>query len=596
MAETDYSLHNKVGELQHMVAQLDRSLAGVGQQVASVGAEQRTTRAELTSLYQEFKEYVAEARRRADLQLAQTRVGVLQDELDHKFGQHNRVRDTATGMLQAFDSGLVSEETVRTVGEQLMVQTPRYWLAPLLVALAAWAGDNQALCERAVTEAFRRSPDKVSLFMALLLRRQGRQTGAVRWLRHYLNAQDPTALGRDFAVILEAISQGAFGPAGVTLVQEHLERWQEQLLGDEAAQQAQVDRWRMEIDGYVGPSATARFPRLAKLSPQWPALDRALARAGAHRSLIDRYTRLLAEEHPPADRLENAIDDILDRLVREYDPEELPLRRELQENQAVVDHGGDLAAARRSVDMDAAAMERTLDYLTIQTTSALNPDAIGVSAATQRLALASCHEWFLRAHAGFTMDYRKAVPPAVAVTLDRDHHPTAVAIGLPAWTGSFTQPMDQLEKSLDNHWQQHGSAHVASLGYDARKHWLILAAVMIPATIVVSLCSPALGIAGGLIAAGIWALAISQQAAAAARRQEEAEQLVLRGSHESRAVLRAAGAEVTDWGSAYREADALEPKVRGMIGDLATAGHAGSPYERRVVGTARPAGGNDGNR
>src|SRR5205814_3416103 len=132
------------------------------------------------------------------------------------------VRRSAVGILQAFDVGLISEQTAQTVSEQLMIQAPRYWLAPVLVALAAWSRDEQSLGERAVETAFQRSPAKTSLFMALVLRRQGRYDSAGRWLRHYLAAQDPTALGRDFAVILESIAQGAFGPAGLQLIQEFL--------------------------------------------------------------------------------------------------------------------------------------------------------------------------------------------------------------------------------------------------------------------------------------------------------------------------------------------------------------------------------------
>lgn len=583
MADIDYALRSKVDHLQGLVVQLDHSLSMVGQQVASVSDEQRQARSELATLRTDFLEFVSQARLAANLQRAETRVGVLQDELEHRFGHHKVVRLTAVGILQAFDVGLVTEQTVRAVSEQLMVQTPRYWLAPVLVALAAWAGDDRQLCERAVTEAFRRAPGRTSLFMALLLRRQGRHATAVRWLQHYLNAQDPTALGRDFAVILEAISQGAFGPAGVELVRERLERWREQLLDDDAMQQAQVDRWRFEITRHAGGSASTRFPRLTALSPQWPALDRALTHAETHRAVLDHYSALAAEAHPPMDRVEDAVDDILDRLVREYDTEELPVHRELAFNQAVIAHAGDLDATNRAVAADSASFDETLDYLTIQTTSALNPEAIGVSRSTQRLAVASCHAWFLRAHAAFTLDYRKSLPPAVEVTLEPGHNPAAQALNLPAWTGSFAEPMERLEDSLGEHWREPGEAYVARLGYDRTKNLLIMAAVMVPVLIVFSLCSPIIGIVGGLIGIGVWTFAIMQQAQAGERRQQEAREFVARATQDSINQLRAVGAELTDWGGAFRAADALEPTVRTMIEDLGTIGHTGSPYERRAV-------------
>lgn len=584
MTEIDHALRRQVESLQGMVVQMDRSLTAVGHQVAVVGDEQRQARTELSTLRTEFLAFVEQARLTANMQQAETKVVALEARLEHEFGHHKVVRRSATGMLQAFDVGLVAEETVRAISEELMVQTPRYWLAPALVALAAWAGDDQRLCDQAVAEAFRRSPSRTSLFLALVLRRQGRQASAVRWLRHYLAALDPKALGRDFAVILESISQGAFGPAGVAVVQETLDRWRAQFLHDDAAQQSQVDRWRAEIERQAGGSAADRFPRLAKLSPQWPALDRALTATGAHQRLITTYTNLATEEHPPSEGLEDAIDDILDRLVGDFDDEELPLRRELKLQHAIVAERGDDEAAGRAVARDAAALESTLDFLTIQTVSALRPEDIGVSRATQRLAVAACSEWLARAHASFTMNYRAAVPPTVSVTLGTEHNAAASALTLPAWTGSFAKPLPELEISLVEHWDRHGQQQIDGLAFDQRRQVVVLLAVCVPALVLLSLCAN-VGIAllVTVIGAGIWGAAIAKRSREAQAAQQRMRELVATGRQDSLTQLRAAGAELTDWSTAYEAADRREAEAATVIAGLSGIGHARAPYEVRTV-------------
>ena len=145
---------------------------------------QQQTAGELSQLRADFLAFTQQSERRANLQRAETKIGVLQDKLEHEFGHHKVVRRTATGLLQAFDVGLVSEESVRSVSEELMIQTPRYWLAPALVALAAWSADEKSLCERAVAEAYRRSPTKTALLFTLVLRRQNRLESSARWLQH----------------------------------------------------------------------------------------------------------------------------------------------------------------------------------------------------------------------------------------------------------------------------------------------------------------------------------------------------------------------------------------------------------------------------
>jgi len=583
MAEIDFQLRRQVEDVSRMVLNLDRSIATVGQQVASVGQETQETRSEVAVLRADFLKFVREAELVANRQLAETRIGVLQDALDHEFGHHKIVRRTAVGVLQAFDIGLVSEETIGNVGAQLMVQTPRYWLAPVIVALAAWCGNDEDLCRRAVEEAFRRSPDRTSLFMALVLRRQGRGETSVRWLTHYLNAQDPSALGRDFAVILEAISQGAFGPAGLELAQGFLDRWQRQLVTDETVTDAQVNRWRSEVNAHVPPApAQPVFPRLAAVSPQYVQLDRILAAATAHALLGAKYRAMMAETIPPADRLEDAVDDILDRLVDEYDEEELPLRRELLGHEAVIKHEGDKELAKRTLAEDAVALETRLDYLTIQTTSALNPDGIGVSRSTQRFAVASCQEWFTRAHALFTRDYRAARPGDVHAVFESTHNVIAKQFQLPRWVGSFNQPLEALEQSLSNHWQPAIDAFVNSLAFDKKK-WILPAVVTGVAFIVLTACIGWPGALIALVGGGIWAAIVYNQSQAAAARQHEARALLDRARHDSIPQLRAARAELSDWEQAYLAADAQEPQTRALIAGLSTAVHTVTPYERRSV-------------
>ncbi|MER7673394.1 hypothetical protein ABTY61_33715 [Kitasatospora sp. NPDC096128] len=586
MTEVDYVLRNQVAQVDRLVNRLSEQVGQVSGQVSAVGIAQRQTQSELQQLRADFLAFVHQSQLTANVQRAETRIGVIQDKVDHEFGHHKVVRRTAVGMLQAFDLGLVSEATVTSVSEQLMIQTPRYWLAPALVALAAWSADDPALCERAVDEAFRRSPERTSLLFALVLRRQGRQQAAVRWLRHYLIAQDPAALGREFAVILESISQGAFGAGGREMLHETLGRWRETLLGDDEARAAQVRRWRAEIDSLRAPSAAGEFPRLSQVSPQWPQLDAVLAAARAQQAILAKYTAMMAGESLPSERLEDAIDDILDRLVSEYDNEELPLRRDLAFNQAVVACDGDLDAARRAVDVDSASLEETLDYLTIQSTAALNPSAIGASASTQRLAVAACHEWFAQAHAGFSRDYRMAEPPDVHAVFATSHTVGAQVFKLPQWAGSFNTPLPALEQSLAQHWDQHTAPFLASLAYPLQRQLVMLGGALVLLLFVVGPMNIAVALGLAVLAGGICGVVLYTRSEAARKATDSAKELLARAKNDSLHQLRGACAEYTDWKTAYRNADQVETRTREFIGSLAAAGHAHSPFDGRTV---RPA-------
>lgn len=580
------AVENILRQQRRDLVAISNAVGEVGLQVNDIGIKQRITQDQLATLHGAVLRLEQQAQRTKNLHSAEARVGQLKNDIEQQFGHHKVVRRTAVGMLRAFDQGLVREETVRAVSEELLVQNSRYWLAPVLVTLAAWAGDDPQLCVRAVEEAYQHSPERTALFMALVLRRQDRGPAAVRWLRHYLDAQDPAALGREFPVILEATAQGAFGPAGLALVQERLDGWRRLLLDDEAVISAQVRRWRVELTSHVRVDGLDEdFPRLAEASPQWPQLRLMLSHAQAHGSILDRYTPVLAAEATPSSRIEDAVDELLDQLVTEYDREELPLRRQLAEQEAIVQADGDLAAAEQVARAQVDVLDDTRDYLSLQTDCALAPHTLAVSAQTQRLAMAACHDWIGEAHAGFTNDYRIAAPTTVEVAVDPGALSGVAAFRPPSWTGSFDRPMGTLERSLDAHWNRYGRPFVDGLAFDWGKS-LIGPLVVLFVVLLIGLAVGGAGI--GLLATaltgGVWAVVLKGRAEAAAAEQERVRRLIDDARDEALRGLRAAGMELEAWRDRFTAADSDASRVTALIADLATAGGPGAPHERRAVG------------
>lgn len=581
MAEIDHTLRRQVAQVENLVVQVGRELQGVGAEVNAISTTQQQTQSDLAKLSADFFAFVQASERRDIVQRSETRIGVLQDQLEHEFGHYKVVRRTSVGLLQAFDIGLVTEDVVRNVSEELMIQTPRYWLAPALVALTAWAGDDRELATRAVAEAYRRSPSKTALLFTLILRRQGRIDSSARWLRTYLGAQDPRALGRDFAVILESVAVGAFGPGGRTTVEEVLGQWTE-ALSDPAAHDEQVARWRNEIESHRFPIAGGVFPALAATSPEWPALVKTLAGAEAHEPVLEKYRAIMGDAPAPHDRIEDALDDILDRLVAEYDNEELPIQRDLAYHNAVVERDGDVDGARELAENRTAALEETLDYLTIQTVSALAPEQIGVSRATQRIAIASCRPWFAQAHVETTGEYRSSLPSDVHVRFGGDHSTGATAFQLPEWTGSLSEGVPSLERSLVQHWDQHTANYLQSLAYPVKQKVIVPAIITGIAFLISLAINPLFGFFVLVVMGGIWALVIWNRYKTAERNRAQAERVLAEYKQESVVKLREAAAQLTDWGSRYKAADGRADEVRQFIDGLAQSGHAAITYERRA--------------
>jgi hypothetical protein len=179
----------------------------------------------------------------------------------------------------------------------------------------------------------------------------------------------------------------------------------------------------------------------------------------------------------------------------------------------------------------------------------------------------------------------------VTAVFQGTHNGPGIAFNLPPWTGSFTSPMEQLERSLAEHWDRHAQPFIDSLAFDWRKQAIVPGIATAGIFLFFLMCagatqSAAVALAGlflATIGGGIYLLVLWSKSQAALKRQEAARELVARGKHDSIAQLRAAGAELLDWSSEFRGADTKEQAVRTLIADLATMGKSTSPYERRVT-------------
>ncbi len=456
-------------QINEVGRELSSQVSDVDYKVGSVATDLSVTRDELQQLRADFDQFVKTHERTRLVQLAETRLGTLKSDLEREYGHYGVVRRTSVGILQAFDIGNVRNKTVHEISEELMIQTPKYWLAPALVALAAWSKDDKDLAEKSVQAAFTRDPKKTSLFFALALRRQARLAEATRWLRHYFVSLDPRALTREFAVLLESTAQDGFGADGRQLVLEHLAQWRELLRDEPEIVTAQVQKWRGEILNHRGRIDDSTFNFLSHGSPEWGQVKAGLEHASAHQFVIEKYAGVRDTVTTLSSSVADRLDDLLEILVTEYDPEELPLRREVIYQEAIIEHDGDDARAQQAADLDVAALDETVDALSLQTYTAFRPDLLGVSVASQKVAVGASAEDFATAVGQFTRDYRAKWSDEISVVLDNGHSNYAATYGFGEWKTTTSVPQQKAETKLLNHWDSVMQSYIDERAFSAKQ-------------------------------------------------------------------------------------------------------------------------------
>ena len=306
---------------------LNNNIEIVDGNVNQVNSNVRVVYDEISALAQDFHDFVEHQMHENELMKAQQKIIQVRQELEKKYGHYDIVRRTTTGILQADDIGIIKKSTISNATEELMISTPGYWLAPCLVALAAWINDQPELAERALKEGIKRDDEKTSLFFALICRRADRKSAALKWTQRYLANQDEENLDRKTVIILDAFASGLLGADSEGVISRQMTEWLDHLADKPGFIEQQTKQWSDAINLKRKPLNTNNYTYLRKYSKTWPRLQEIMEGAMLHAEILDYFT-VIFEQEASTDSLKEQLDEILDNMVTSFDDEELPLRKE----------------------------------------------------------------------------------------------------------------------------------------------------------------------------------------------------------------------------------------------------------------------------
>lgn len=516
----------------------------------------RTVYDEVESLARQFSDYVTMQVRENELQKAEMRLIKIRQELETKYGHYAVVRRTTTGILQANDLGIVKKETISAATEELMLTTPGYWLAPCLVALAAWINDNRELSDRALAEGLRRDDEKTSLLFALICRRAGRKQASLKWVQRYLANQDEENLDRKCIIILDAFASGLLGADSEGVVSRQLGEWMTYLSEKPGFVEQQRSQWSQAINARREPMDDSEYPYLRKYSKTWPTLKNVMEGARLHANLYN-YFESIFSQLPSTDALKMQLDEILDSLVTDFDSEELPLRKDENWNQLIVDYKGDVDSAKQKIDSEQTAFEERKDFTQLLTDAAMNPENSHSSISTQKFSIALSREWIRDAYNDVTATNRMQVPYDIDINIDNFNCKTVDGTNEQELLTDFNTYIN-LEKA--NSLKQ----YTLSIGM---RMILPLALLCFVAGLIFMIGQNIMGLAG-LIIGIMLAVAYHSFYSEAKRGRMDTEKHWEEKRNSGLGILRAVLAEVVDFRAEFQEKDAQSQAVEGFLDEI----------------------------
>lgn len=403
--------------IEHNLGAIHNDLQTLDSNVGAVNSNIKVVYDEIGSLAKEFHDFVSVQQRANRLNQAETRLVKIRQELEKKYGHYDIVRRTTTGILQADDIGIVKKDTISNATEELMISTPGYWLAPCLVALAAWINDQPELAEKAIKEGIKRNDEKTSLFFALICRRADRKEACLKWTQRYLANQDEENLDRKTIIVLDAFASGLFGADTEGVISRQMNEWLQHLEEKPGFTEKQTQQWSEAINLKRKPIDTSSYTYLRKYSKTWPVLEDILEGAHLHAEMLE-YLIGIFEQKVSTATVREQLDDILDSLVTDFDDEELPLRKEEKFEQFIIDFRGDESRARQNMNVEQTAFETHKDFTQLLTDAAMKPETAHSSVSTQKFAFALSRDWVMNAYNDVVAQNRMKIPNEIEINVD----------------------------------------------------------------------------------------------------------------------------------------------------------------------------------
>ena len=403
--------------IEHNLGAIHNDLQTLDSNVGAVNSNIKVVYDEIGSLAKEFHDFVSVQQRANRLNQAETRLVKIRQELEKKYGHYDIVRRTTTGILQEDDIGIVKKDTISNATEELMISTPGYWLAPCLVALAAWINDQPELAEKAIKEGIKRNDEKTSLFFALICRRADRKEACLKWTQRYLANQDEENLDRKTIIVLDAFASGLFGADTEGVISRQMNEWLQHLEEKPGFTEKQTQQWSEAINLKRKPIDTSSYTYLRKYSKTWPVLEDILEGAHLHAEMLE-YLIGIFEQKVSTVTVREQLDDILDSLVTDFDDEELPLRKEEKFEQFIVDFRGDESRARQNMNVEQTAFETYKDFTQLLTDAAMKPETAHSSVSTQKFAFALSRDWVMNAYNDVVAQNRMKIPNEIEINVD----------------------------------------------------------------------------------------------------------------------------------------------------------------------------------
>ena len=402
--------------LSDCVDKVSSDVSNINVQVDSFQEQINDMKQNVSSLEEEVRAFMKQMQRNALVSSAKQSIMISQMEYEKKYSHRDDVRRRVIGLLQSIDINAVKKSTMENIGEETVVNNPDYWLAPALVALCYWIGNNKQMAKLALKKAMDRSDEKTSFLFCLIHLRANRIDTAIKWLNRYLSLQDPTNMDCKIILLLDALSSGIFNPEIKNILLKKINEWQLQLNQYPIFQKIQTERWEeyfknknkniIDTEAYINDYVIEK-----------DYVNNIIHFSDFHIHMMDEFKEIINENTYTNNKQTDKIDKLINMLVFDYEDEELKLKNEIKKSNDIINYSE--TTTKNIVDDNYSLLDDKKDLYTHISNICLNENAFNVDIYTKKMALAFSKDYIIQAYKNISNSNNKIDLKDLTITIEQ---------------------------------------------------------------------------------------------------------------------------------------------------------------------------------
>ena len=425
--------------IEKNLGSLAKNIGDVSVNVGEVDLKVNKVTNSVKTIEDEIKNFMIEIRGSTIVSNAKQSIMMSQEELNKQYGHYDNVRRKINGIFQATDINAVKKSTIENISEQVIIDTPNYWLAPALVSLCAWLTNNKDLANRALKEAMNRDDEKPSLLFCLIHLRANRYETAIRWLTRYLEMQDPAKMESKIITVLDAITNGSFGANAKELCLTKIDSWIKELSSQPGYKEIQVDRWTKYINSLIITNSNEEYDFIKKYTNDLDKVTKILSISNSQNNILLELKNIIKEEQINNISTTSQIDKLVNMLVFNYENEELDLKKDIAKNRLIIEENGNVTKANERFKETEFAFQKATDFYSQLTNIAIEYKNTKPTINTRKMAMSLSKEWISEAYNNISKTF--------------ETNDLSIDIKIDTWNGTTTNGQNEKEllSDLANH-------------------------------------------------------------------------------------------------------------------------------------------------